>query len=549
MIKYTVTEAFLKSEAGGYSVANENDKQKLDDFWNLDKLVPGRPRVSPFATRPVMFEHSISGEDSEEHKKQSDNRLTVAANLSSAVEEEYYPKDRSFIKRVKIKRRGDKYDFYGNFRNAAIVNFDCRSEKCEFVQYYSYLPQYSQLTSSQKSYYFYWRGEVRRGRYIKTDYSYLYLLVYEIINLPDLVPPESGLLQLINLWREYRSSLPRIDFYFSIWVRDYCLVHRLPLPIERLSDFIFDIVAASSFKEFYLSYFSGVGDSGLVSMLAYLSDYDYRRGKFADGNPSADSERRERQRIMYRTHMTGAMSELLKNAADIFNSSGVDGNTAVLRCDAFPNSLCTHTVKCMLEIEYYPIAEAKAERRGITAAVRYAENRMRAIMGVKSRLSVVGLPDSYKEVLDGYFDALERQERKTRERELEPEYERLYYAPSEELSMHSADEIEALSWDTTAKLVVDDMEAEPEAIALKETLTSPCKTDNSYGLDAEDISFIAELLDDNAAICADTGAMIDRINEAFADGFGDIIIEFDDDRYRIIEDYREDVKNWLRTLR
>ena len=322
------------------------------------------------------------------------------------------------------------------------------------------------------------------------------------------------------------------------------------MPIEELTDFIFDIISASSFKEFYLSYYSSAGELGLISMLAYLSDYDYRRGKFVDGNPAADAERRERQRVMYRTHIKGAMSEVLKTGVGIFDTHSVMGNTAILRCDAFPNSLCTHSVKCMLEIEYYPIAEAKELRVGITAAVRYAENRLRAIMGVKSRLSVVGLPDDYKRVLDGYFDALERSERVVRERELEPEYERQYYAPSEALSSESADEIEALSWDTTARLVETE---EPEEVnkTSEEALEARAEifAEDSFGLDSECVEFISSLLFGGDPSGIDAGAIAERVNEAFADGFGDIIIDFDGENYTIIEDYREDVENWLKTHR
>ncbi len=526
----------------------KDGKNERDEFWDLDKLVPKKAKTSHFATRAVMAEHSVPGGEREMGAREN-NRLTVTSEMYSADPEEYCPGGHSLIKRVKITRRQDKYDFYGNFRQAAIVNFDCRADKCEFVQYYSYMPQYSQLTPSQKSYYFYWRGEVRRGNFIKTDYSYLYLFVYEIINLPDLIPPKDGLALLIRLWREYRRQLPRMDLYFSMWVRDYCLVHRLELPMSELSDFIFDIISASSFKEFYLSYYSSAGELGLVSMLAYLSDYDYRRGKFADGNPAAEGERRERQRAMYRAHMNGAMSEILKGVVGVFDTPAVMGDTAVLRCDAFPNSVCTHTVKCMLEIEYYPIAEATELRRGITAAVRYAENRLRALMGVKSRLSVVGLPDGYKAVLDGYFDALERQERAVRQRECEPEYERQYYAPKEELSSVSADEIEALSWDTTARLVVEvDEPTDGFADKIPES-KDDVHPDNSFGLDSECIEFISSVLAGNAPLGIDIGALAERVNEAFADGFGDIIIDFDGESCSVIEDYREDVGNWLKTHR
>jgi hypothetical protein len=37
----------------------------------------------------------------------------------------------------------------------------------------------------------------------------------------------------------------------------------------------------------------------------------------------------------------------------------------------------------------------------------------------------------------------------------------------------------------------------------------------------------------------------ERINEAFANNFDDIILEHDGERYVIIEDYRDDIAEWL----
>ena len=192
------------------------------------------------------------------------------------------------IKRVTVKRRVDKYDFYESFRKAALLYYDYYTDKCDFAEFYSYMPQYSQLKDAQRSYYFYWRYMLRHGKYIRTDYSYVYLYVYEILNLPDKIPPEEGIRLLCSLWREYRKSLPRLDNYFSIWVQDYCLVHRLPCPEKELGEFLPKCIASADFKEFYLSDIKNAGEGGVLAMLAFLSDYDWTRGKFVSGKPRED---------------------------------------------------------------------------------------------------------------------------------------------------------------------------------------------------------------------------------------------------------------------
>ena len=280
----------------------------------------------------------------------------------------------------------DKYDFYGNFRKSALLYYDVKTNKCDFTPFFSYMPQYSQLNSQQKNYYFYWRELVRREKYIKTDYSYFYLFVYEILNLPDIIPANVGLKILIKIWKAYRNELPKIDQNMSLWIQDYCLVHKLKCPVEEISDFIFDVISAAEFKEFYLCDIGRVGNDGISAMIAYLSDYDWRRGKYAEG------ENRE----IYTTHVMGAMKKLileLCKSGEIYTSGECE--RAVVSRSAFRGSLCTHSVKCKLEIEYFPLNKADDLRKFVTSALKYTENKIRSLMGVKSRLSVKELPDRY----------------------------------------------------------------------------------------------------------------------------------------------------------
>ena len=536
-----------------------NDKDERDNFWNLDKLVPKNKPLSSFSTRSSSVLYTVDDAESCESKRDSGERkLDLSAFEVRGEEESYTPEGHSLIRRVVIKKHLDRFDFYDSFRKSAVLYFDCKSDKCDFVQFYSYMPQYSQLSSSQKSYYFYWRDMIRRGEFIKTDYSYLYLYVYEIINLPDLIPPPEGLSTLLKLWRQYRSELPRIDLYFSIWVQDYCLIHKLRAPTDEISDFIFDVITSSSFPEFYLSDWKNGGDRGLSAVLAYVSDYDYRRGKYALGNPDSLEDRRKRQAELYKIHMESSMRIVLSEC-DFYGESSLAEST-VLRRDAFPNSLCTHAVKRRLEIEYYPISTKSEMRIAITAAVKYAENKLRALMGVKSRLAVKGLPDSFRSILDGYFEALEKRERRIREIESMPEYEKMYSAPKEKISFDSADEIEASSWLTTARLISEEEEdveladVETDREKAEESLTLGSDNDaDDYGLSIREIDFIFCLINEDTESFASVSdfeldEMVEKINVAFSDNFGDVIIEITDGAYSVIDDYREDVSVWLSTI-
>ncbi len=540
-----------------------------DDFWDIEKLVPKkRASLSPFVSENPTREYTVPAAEREgEPTADSERRLSFSDKADFRVTEEksYTPEGNGFIKSVKVIRLIDRYDFYDNFRKAALLYFDYSTDRCDFAQFFSFMPQYSQLNPAQKNYYFYWRGELRRGKYIKTDYSYLYLYVYEILNLPDRIPPEEGIRLLCDVWRAYRSVLPRLDMYFSIWVQDYCLVHKLPCPTEELCDFIFDVISVSRFKEFYLSDINKAGAGGAMAMLAYLSDYDWRRGKFVAGPPDRTPEERNSLATAYRAHMEGAMTLLLRGLWDELVGQGSKTAPVVIKRDSFPNSLCTHTVKSRLEIEYYPIADAALLRRGVTAAVRYTENKIRALMSVKSRLAVRDLPDDYRRVIDYYFEAIFERESRRIARESAPAYERLYDAPREALSFAGADEIERLSWETTRRLVdaeeecaesaaeekADEPVAKEEHTVEDAVSEEPASDTPTYGLDDEDIKYLASYFGEDfgvgrdVASVTDGDAAVERINEAFYDGFGDVILERGEDGYTVIEDYYEDIKIWL----
>ena len=520
-----------------------------DDFWDLSRLVPKKKAsVAPFSTKEKTVSVSVVGD---EEKSNAETKLTLTSPIAEEgfVKREY---DRGFVKGVAITRLADKFDFYGNFRKAALLYFDFKTPKCDFATFYSYMPQYSQFNSAQKNFYFYWRDSVRRGKYIKTDYSYFYLYVYEILNLPDKISPEKGLEMLVDLWIAYRGELPNVDANMALWLQDYCLIYGLECPMEKIGGFIFDIINATDFKEFYLTEFGTMGEDGTNAILAYLSDYDWQKGKYAGGDSKS----------AYRKHMLSAMGRLVEHIAETGEFSSQNQKTEKIVRNAFRNSLCTHSVKCRLEIEYIPCGKAEHLRKSVTAAIRYTENLLRAALGIKSRLSVIGLPDEYKKIIDVYFNEFYERVNRERIKASAPEYEKLYDAEETELSISSADEIERASWSTTARLVaendVDGQNTEYYDLAedvITETQEQESQEDNidCLGLGSMDMNFLRAAqngdFDSIRKICAEIQeeplTVAERINEAFSDSFGDIILEGDGCEITTIEDYKEEIEEWL----
>ncbi len=549
-------------------------RDDIDDFWDISKLIPKKKSNIPsFSTHTPVSDVVVESKTEDESGAISaeDRKLDFSAykpsdatDGKSKEEYSYVPRSSRLIRKVMIKPSHDRFDFYDTFRKAALIYFDYKCQKCEFTPFYSYKPQYSQMTPEQKKYYFYWRDELRRKKFLKTDYSYVYLYAYEILNLPEKIGKEEGLSLLIEVWRAYRAELPRLDTNFSVWVQDYCLVYELECPFDEIKDFLFDIINVSSFKEFYLSDIR-TGGNEASAMLAYLSDYDWRKGKYAGGENAE----------MYRMHVEGAMQQVFAHlfSDEIVEKSDVNKITRT----AFPGSLCTHTVKCILEIEYSSISSSPELRRSITAALKYTENKLRAILGIKSRLAIKDLPDLLRKIIDRYFEYEFAKLKRERERANMPEYEKLYDAPESNVSFEDAIEIEKASWRMTARLV-EGTEDQIEVLA-EEAVSKICETAaaeireethedadihdaasdetadyDTYGLSFDDISFLRAVAscenDRITAIAKEQRrmpeAIAEKINEAFADNFGDVILEESDEgMFVVIEDYTEEIIEWL----
>jgi hypothetical protein len=123
--------------------------------------------------------------------------------------------------------------------------------------------------------------------------------------------------------------------------------------------------------------------------------------------------------------------------------------------------------------------------------------------------------------------------------------------------MDGADMIERASWGTTMRLVEENLEEDDEIIESSAQKTSEAEVSgellDNYSLSDRDISFlnacyrgeIPEMHSIANMEFESCDAPAERINEAFADNFGDVILDLCDGEYSVIEDYREDVGIWL----
>lgn len=541
-----------------------DNKDKLDDFWNIDSLVPKRRSPAVFDDKHTeAAEIEIPTPDSSVAKESRSEKIpessvikryihphTAESEKRKTPDVEYSPEN-SLIHTVRLYSWSTAYPYYEQFRKAAIFYYNKTVQKASHEPYFSYMPQYSQLNDKQLCFYLWFRSEVRAGRYPSVDYSYILLLIYETINLSDKVPAERSVELLSALWLNYRNEYPRLDVQLSEWIFDMCMIERVSPPRAILGEVGNALPPTAGLREFYADV---VGDSDAFSslLIRHCSNYNYKKSKFATGENLP----------IYKKHMRGVLSYIVSKSNDPshpFELAGLKLQDSRSQRDSYTGALCTPRVKKRIEIEFCSFSHSHELRFIVTDILKYAENRIRAYIGVKSRLSVNALPTEIKNLADEYFSSeLPVQTLHPSIKDEIPEYEKLYEPVSQGMSFESASEIEALSWETTGKLVEafseeDDITENTIAEEPQIEIAQGTEDDFFTSLGDVEIEFIKAALRENYAeqgrIAASAGSLADviadRINTLSADTRGDILLEDVGAGYAVLEDYIDETKGAL----
>lgn len=525
-------------------------KRDPDDFWDISDLVPQRPKRSDFTpvsrdtTTVEIRDTARGGERPYRVEDAVQTERYVTPPVAKAKEKPlcvFTPKE-SLLHEVRVYPWGARYDYYEAFRRQARVFLPREGSECPAVEFFSYMPQYSQMSAAQITYYFWWRTNFRKGRCLDADHSYLLLYLYELINVGDVMEPREVQALMTRLWLSYREAHPRLDALVREWLCDYSLLHGLPppeLPMKRARE----LIGGARLKEYYVP-MSG-GDEALTrAVLYFCNNYDYTKSKFFTPETAPDYHR------VLRGALGVAIAYLRERDGNAL--TGGAGVSTISR-DAFSGAICSYHLKRRIEVDYTSFSHTHELRYIMSDVLKYAENALRAARGVKSRLTVYAVEVSLRERLDAYLaTAVPPKARAAAKKEEIPAYERRYDLPTNELSLSRAAEIEAASWQTTRRLV----EAFEEETAVngasfeeeKPQVEPPGET--PVGLSAR-LGDLREFL--RHAMATDVvaerafakkygkmlDAVADEINEIAAEEWGDILLEETDGGFAVIEDYRE----------
>lgn len=532
--------------------------EEFDSFWDLSSMLSRKKKktVEPDTDtskynsgEEIALPAVVSPTDDITAQTNRDDTHTLhITRPGEACSMSYTPSASALITEVKLYKRPNAYSFYSQFREDAIRYLSVKGEACEPEPFFSYIPQYAQMNHRQLAFYFYWRECAKSGKYLPSDISYFWLYVYEIINLPDYIPPNEGVKALCLAWSVYRNQYPRIDKYMTVWLADYCLVNALDCPYEHICEFLPAILENAGFKEFYLGHITDVDELGVYTILSLVSNYAWQKSKFVASLSEEDKH-----------HLMCSLVDVVKQAYQTKDLMSQSGHISVLSRDAFSGSLCAHNIKCRIEATYHSFSHTPKMAEALTAALKYAENKLRAIRGQKSRLMVGdGLIDEHKAFIDHYFQQAFPPASSQAKVVPRPEYEKLYEAEQRGLSLEDAMCIEDRSWQNTQKLIEEesepaiclvqdtDLDVVDESISVSEEPISPVDLDIKEELSESEYALLVSLL--SHAInhpSFEILSMCETLNDRFVEILGDIVIDLGEDTCSILEDYREDIESWL----
>lgn len=420
-----------------------NREKELSDFWDLDALLPQKkPQKSspPHRNIDTVDVFSDVRASSETSKEQPPPPGRIPPKREQQPESVWEPSV-GLIRRVEVYASPSEYPFYAQFQRDARKLYHIKGLPCRWEPFFSFVPQYSQLTRPQLNTYFYWREEVRSGRYPTIDFSYLKLYFFELINLSEELPREEFFQRICDVWLAYRDVFPQLDSMVSEWVTDYCLLHRVPPP-EKLQPILPAIERVCSLKELFLPGEGRDSHPDATALLTFCSGYDYHTSRYAEGETLALME----------THILAALSAVLD--AKVSNVLQRGPVQMTVERQSYTRAICVPELKKRIRVTYDALSHSFEIKAQITEIVKYSENKLRAAVGIKSRLTVHQLPESIKEVLNIYFDSRFPKRQKSAVPAVEEEaYWKLYDAESKPLSLSDAERIESQSWATTQKLV------------------------------------------------------------------------------------------------
>lgn len=275
-------------------------------------------------------------------------------------------------------------------------------DMAEHMPFFCYWPKYSDMDESQRRWYFYLRGCIRRDEYPETDLSYLFVYVYEILNLIGVQDAKEGYWRLLKIQSMYGEKYPSLQHYLNEWIYDFVHVYDCGITIEQLLADLPEL-PERGLNELLLE-MSISNDFKLpLWALERLSKYKITNSKFYQRN---------NQELISRC-IPGALCEIDKQLRkkgkgllDTYAALKIHNDTVTAFGGALAETQRAYTIRCRhyqngLKLSTY-----------LKNAIRYAENALRAQQKYSARLQGIELDEGSRTWIDAYIGGLSKKKEK-----------------------------------------------------------------------------------------------------------------------------------------
>ncbi|MBQ9691642.1 MAG: TerB N-terminal domain-containing protein [Clostridia bacterium] len=251
-----------------------------DSFWSLDSMLPPKSKGADSAPTAKNTDVSVAEIDIPGELKPKGEpiptmkyppitsapkkALSFDAWLSQRREVEKtrytagkelllsYEPENPLIKSVRISADKNRRPTSERFITDGMRYARAEGSFEENVTFDSIYPQYAGLTEKQRQCFIGFRTEVKNGRFPQIDRAYIYLLLYEIINLTEIYSPAERADLISSLIAGYPKCEERLFADMCNWLCDVCLIYRLPVPERIYGDCDQRGLIMASVNEFYM---------------------------------------------------------------------------------------------------------------------------------------------------------------------------------------------------------------------------------------------------------------------------------------------------------
>ena len=403
-------------------------------------------------------------------------------------------------------------------------------------------PTYRDFNTEELRAYFSWRSQVRKGVFPFAPRAFICMYAYEIINGIGISSPEQGIERLKQIVSVFTPGEPDLARMIKRWTVDYCVYNELdPSLAADQPDLIYDNALIK------LIDWESTPDDELFSAISALSGYQIERSQFYCSDQEIFSEAAVR---VFRRLSEFFRSNRKNSLCETFFGHRTEMNCRLFEFAVFYDRQPArstdyeldpiHTYTCRngaWRCSRYYGSRSRSQQLG--EILKMLDYLLRERTDYRYKLRPAKVTKVISDIINKELDAIDAEKNRRKAMEIE-------------IDLSKIEGIRAAADVTRDKLIVEEEEVSPTPVAASEPEPAPVQENSTDSpLSDSERLFLQALLNggDWASAARQTGEMpsllADSINDKLFDLFGDTVIDCSADVPEVIEDYAEELKNYV----